>query len=42
MTKKFCDCCGNGTEPVALVFADDETFEVFWAEYCPICGRHIE
>lgn len=42
MGKKHCEYCNDGNEPVAYVFADDEDFEVRWAEYCPVCGRHLE
>ena len=39
MAKKKCEYCGNGTKLVPFVFADDDTFEVHYADYCPVCGR---
>ena len=41
MAKKHCEYCNDGTEVVPFVFADDETGEVHYADYCPVCGRKL-
>ena len=41
MTKKDCKYCKNGIKAVAFVFANDDTCEVHYADYCPICGRDL-
>ena len=41
MAKKYCIYCKNGKEVVAFVFADDGTMTVHYADYCPVCGRHL-
>lgn len=39
--KKECKYCKNGTIVIPFVFADDDTCEVHYADYCPVCGRHL-
>ena len=39
MKKPYCPYCENGTVQVPFVFADDDTCEVHYADYCPVCGR---
>ena len=41
MAKKHCKYCEDGTAVVAFVFADDDECEVHYADYCPVCGRHL-
>ena len=41
MPKKHCQYCQDGKEAVAFIFADDDTQEVEYAEYCPMCGRKL-
>ena len=31
----------EGTAVVPFIFADDRTCEVHYADYCPVCGRHL-
>ena len=38
MTKKYCKYCKNGEYAVPFFFADDDTEEVYYAQYCPMCG----
>jgi len=42
MAKKHCEYCEDGTMPVAFVFADDDTCDVQYADYCPMCGRKLD
>lgn len=42
MPKKHCQYCQDGTEVVAFIFADDGEGEVYYADYCPMCGRKLE
>lgn len=42
MAKDHCEYCQDGTECVVFVFADDDTGEVYYADYCPMCGRRLD
>ena len=41
MTKEHCEYCQDGTACVVFVFADDDTQEVYYADFCPMCGRRL-